>query len=110
MPPSGELADSPAEKFTAPPDPGHAGTLDDLAEQLRSLKVWAGDPSYERITERINADRSAAGQPSAKPAGYGLSLPGVYAVWLMVVVALYPLCAWFAQLKRRRSEWSWSYL
>ena len=35
---------------------------------------------------------------------------GVYAVWLMVVVALYPLCAWFAQLKRRRSEWWWSYL
>jgi uncharacterized membrane protein len=50
------------------------------------------------------------GLPSAKPADYGLPLPGVYAVWLMVVVALYPLCAWFAQLKRRRSEWWWSYL
>jgi uncharacterized membrane protein len=48
--------------------------------------------------------------PSAKPAGYGFSLPGIYAVWLLVVVALYPLCAWFAQLKRRRREWWWSYL
>jgi uncharacterized membrane protein len=45
-----------------------------------------------------------------KPVGYGLSLPGVYAVWLSVVVVLYPLCRWFAALKRRRREWWWSYL
>jgi hypothetical protein len=45
-----------------------------------------------------------------KPAGYGLSLPGVYAVWLCVVVALYPLCRWFASIKRTRREWWWSYL
>ena len=50
------------------------------------------------------------GIPAAKPAGYGLALPGVYAVWLLVIVALYPLCNWFADLKRRRSEWWWSYL
>jgi uncharacterized membrane protein len=48
--------------------------------------------------------------PSAKPAGYGLALPGVYAVWVLVIVALYPLCQWFADLKRRRTEWWWSYL
>ena len=45
-----------------------------------------------------------------KPAAYGLSLAGIYAVWLAVVVALYPLCRWFAGLKRRRTEWWWSYL
>jgi len=45
-----------------------------------------------------------------KPAAYGLSLAGIYAVWLAVVVALYPLCRWFAGLKRRRAEWWWSYL
>ena len=50
------------------------------------------------------------GPPGAKPAGYGLPLPGVYAVWLMVVVMLYPLCGWFAALKQRRREWWWSYL
>jgi uncharacterized membrane protein len=48
--------------------------------------------------------------PPAKPAAYGLSLPGVYAVWLVVLVALYPLCRWFAALKQRRTEWWWSYL
>jgi uncharacterized membrane protein len=45
-----------------------------------------------------------------KPAAYGLSLAGIYAVWLAVVVALYPLCRWFAGIKRRRTEWWWSYL
>jgi uncharacterized membrane protein len=45
-----------------------------------------------------------------KPAGYGLGLPGIYAVWLLVVVALYPLCRSFAALKQSRREWWWSYV
>jgi uncharacterized membrane protein len=48
--------------------------------------------------------------PGHKPAGYGLPLAGVYAVWLLVVVSLYPLCRWFAGVKRRRSDWWLSYL
>jgi hypothetical protein len=39
-----------------------------------------------------------------------LGLSGVYVVWAVVVLALYPLCRWFAALKQRRSEWWWSYL
>ena len=50
------------------------------------------------------------GRPGAKPAAYGLGLPGVYVVWALVVLALYPLCRWFAALKQRRTEWWWSYL
>src|SRR5690242_8363055 len=46
--------------FAVLPDPGRATTLDDLAQQLRLLKVWAGDPSFEWITGRVNADRPAA--------------------------------------------------
>jgi uncharacterized membrane protein len=45
-----------------------------------------------------------------KPAGYGLSLPGIYVVWLTVPIVLYPLCRWFAALKGRRSDWWLSYL
>jgi len=45
-----------------------------------------------------------------KPTTYGLPLAGIYAVWLAVVVALYPLCRWFAGIKRRRTAWWWSYL
>jgi tetratricopeptide (TPR) repeat protein len=51
------------ERFTVPPDPGQAATLDDLVELLRLLKVWAGNPSYERITERVSAAWRAAGRP-----------------------------------------------
>ncbi len=40
----------------------------------------------------------------------GFSLPGVYLVWLIVLILLYPLCRWFARLKERRAEWWWSYL
>jgi uncharacterized membrane protein len=51
-----------------------------------------------------------AGAPLRKPAGYGLPLAGLYVVWLLVVVSLYPVCRWFADLKQRRREWWWSYL
>jgi uncharacterized membrane protein len=45
-----------------------------------------------------------------KPNGYGLGLVGIYVVWLAMVILLWPLCAWFAAIKRRRTEWWWSYL
>ena len=45
-----------------------------------------------------------------KPAGYGLDLPGVYLVWLLVVALLYLPCRWFADLKRRRADAWLSYL
>jgi uncharacterized membrane protein len=44
------------------------------------------------------------------PKGYGVGLPGVYAVWLLVVTMLYPLCRWVAAAKRRRKGWWLSYL
>jgi len=49
------------------------------------------------------------GQPH-KPPGYGLGLAGIYAIWLAVVVSLYPLCRWFAGIKRRHNAWWLSYL
>jgi tetratricopeptide (TPR) repeat protein len=51
------------------PDPGQAGTLDDLVQRLRLLKLWAGDPSYEWIKDRVNAAWVAAGRPAAELAG-----------------------------------------
>jgi uncharacterized membrane protein len=50
------------------------------------------------------------GMASPYPAGYGYDLWAVYAVWIAVVVLLYPLCLWFARLKERRSDWWLSYL
>ncbi len=47
--------------------------------------------------------------PFTRPPGWGFSLPVVYAVWMAVVVSLYPLCRWFAALKARRTDWWISY-
>lgn len=44
------------------------------------------------------------------PAKFGLSLAGVYVVWGMVILAIYPACVWFAGVKARRRDWWLSYL
>jgi uncharacterized membrane protein len=44
------------------------------------------------------------------PPGFGLSLAGVYGVWLVVVVALYWPCRWFSGYKKRSSKWWVSYV
>ena len=54
------------------------------------------------------------GQPPLNgpiPDGAGFSLPITYLIWITVIVALYPLCAWYAGVKQRHREWWWlSYL
>lgn len=42
--------------------------------------------------------------PTPLPDGYGYGLPVVYAVTLAVVLVLYPVCRWFAGVKRRRRD------
>jgi hypothetical protein len=44
------------------------------------------------------------------PPDYGFSLPVVYVVWIVVVVALYFPCRWYAGVKQRRRDWWLSYL
>jgi uncharacterized membrane protein len=44
------------------------------------------------------------------PAWWGFSLPVVYAIWIMVVAALYLPCRWFSRLKASRRDWWLSYL
>lgn len=48
--------------------------------------------------------------PFSAPPGWGYSLTGVYLMWAFVVIAMYPLCRWFAALKQRRSDAWLSYL
>ncbi len=48
--------------------------------------------------------------PFTAPPGWGYSLPVVYLVWAFVVLAMYPLCRWFAALKQRRNDAWLSYL
>lgn len=48
--------------------------------------------------------------PFTRPPGWGFSLPVVYLVWVSVVAALYPLCKWFADVKRRSNAAWVSYI
>ena len=48
--------------------------------------------------------------PCFWPEGYGYGLAGVYVVWVGVILALYPLCKCFAEVKRRRRDRWLSYL
>jgi uncharacterized membrane protein len=46
----------------------------------------------------------------APPENFSVGLLGAYVAWIAIVAALYPLCRWFARVKRRRRDWWLSYL
>lgn len=48
--------------------------------------------------------------PFFYPKGYGVSLTGVYVVWALVIVILYPFCRKVAAVKVRRRDWWLSYV
>lgn len=58
------------------------------------------------MLESPTLDRYPVTQPPGWPAG----LPVVYVVWVGIVLALYPLCRWYAALKARRRDAWLSYL
>ncbi|MEA2762363.1 MAG: hypothetical protein QOD47_1647 [Gemmatimonadaceae bacterium] len=48
--------------------------------------------------------------PFSPPPGWGYPLPIVYLIWALVVVVMYPLCRWYAGVKRRRTDAWLSYI
>ena len=53
---------------------------------------------------------SMGGPAAAFPPDFGYSLWVTYAVWIVVVAALYPICRWFGAVKSRSSSRWLSYL
>ncbi|MEO5896052.1 MAG: heparan-alpha-glucosaminide N-acetyltransferase domain-containing protein [Vicinamibacterales bacterium] len=53
---------------------------------------------------------SLAAYPFTPPPDWGFNLPVVYAIWISVVLLMYPLCRWYASVKARRTDWWLSYL
>jgi hypothetical protein len=49
-------------------------------------------------------------QTVPRPEDFGFALPIVYLIWIGLVVALYPVCRWFADFKRRHKSVWLSYL
>lgn len=64
-----------------------------------ALGVWQGFP--------VSQMRTFA---AFLPQGYGVSLPGVYLVWALVIAMLYPICRWVAAVKARRRDWWLSFV
>src|SRR5262245_44530643 len=48
--------------------------------------------------------------PFSEPPGWPLPLPLIYAIWIALVVALYPLCRWYAGVKAQGGRPWLSYL
>ena len=72
--------------------------------------------SFPALSESHRSDAFAVatgfaltGTLASAPA-IGLSLPGVYFIWLLVLVLLYPICRWVSDLKAGGRGWWWSYL
>lgn len=41
--------------------------------------------------------------------GWGISIGWTYLVWMSIILALWPVSAWFARLRQRRRDWRLSY-
>ena len=53
---------------------------------------------------------SMGGPAKSFPPEFGYDLWVAYAVWIAIVIALYPVCRWFAAVKERNRSWWLSYL
>jgi uncharacterized membrane protein len=76
---------------------------------IHGLAVLAAYARYGRATWLFNPPQ-ASNTPSIVPPDNGFDLPLVYLVWIIVVLLLYPLCKWFAEMKQRRRDAWLSYL
>jgi uncharacterized membrane protein len=80
-----------------------------LLHAVTSAFAWAryGRASLAYVFSPVP---SMGGSRDVFPADFGYPLWVTYAVWTGVVIALYPLCRWFAGVKARRREWWLGYL
>lgn len=80
---------------------GHFALLHVLAVVVCYLRYGAAHWMFE--------SPDLAHYPFSPPPGWGFTLPVVYLWWVSVVVAMYPLCVWFARIKQRRTDGWLSY-
>lgn len=77
---------------------------------IHGLAVALAYAKHGRVDWLFGEPWGQAGAAPEPPPDYGFGLLGVYVIWLIVVLALYPACAWFAALKQRRRDPWLSYL
>jgi uncharacterized membrane protein len=76
---------------------------------IHLLAVAASGVRYGQVREVFRSP-DLAHFPFSAPSGWDLGPPFVYAVWVLVLVLLYPLCRWYAGVRQRRHWWWLSYL
>jgi len=76
-----------------------------LIHALATLACWM---RYGTVTNMFQSP-DLGHFPFTAPPGWDFGLPVVYLVWMFVVVSLYPLCNWFAGVRRRHDWWWLSY-
>jgi len=76
---------------------------------IHLLAVAASGVRYGQVREVFRSP-DLAHFPFSAPSGWDLGLPFVYAVWVLVLVLLYPLCRWYAGVRQHRRSWWLSYL
>lgn len=76
---------------------------------IHLLAIAASYWRYGEIAEMFESP-DVAHFPFSAPPGWGSSLPVVYLVWALVILIMFPLCHWYAGVKRRRTDWWLSYL
>lgn len=62
------------------------------------------------LAHKPTAYLSAPPFSGAAPPDAGFGLPMTYALWLLAIVILYPLCRWYAGIKRTHRWWWLSYI
>ena len=68
---------------------------------IHGLAILLFGVRYGRTDFLFRNPPSLLGPVEGFPQDYGYHLAAVYAIWIGVVVALYPVCRWFAALKQR---------
>ena len=77
-----------------------------LIHGLAILLAWF---RYGRADFLLNVPPSLGGPTQGFPPDYGYNLAIVYLIWIAIVLALYPVCLWFAGVKQRNRSVVLSY-
>jgi uncharacterized membrane protein len=76
---------------------------------IHLLAVAASYVRYGKVSEMFESP-DLSHFPFSQPPGWGSSLTVVHLLWLAVAVVMFPLCRWYAEVKRLRTDRWLSYL
>ncbi len=84
---------------------GHFFLAHLAAVVLAAVRYGAASAAF-----RFRPVPSMGGEKALYPPDFGYELWVVYAVWIAVVLVMYPACRWFGRVKATRTEWWLRYL